>query len=1538
MKLRTALLGGVAAGTLFAGASSAAAEEFTWAGPDKGHWDVTDHWTVEGEVAIRLPSVGDVIAFNGLQAEIYGEHAADALDLQDGTVWVNTGGVLNLGELNVDGGRLAMSTAKNGLPAGRVNVGGDVTLSAGMIDRYGLIWLDEGGVFTQSGGLLNQSVRVEAPTYVQTGGEMAGTVTTPGTYEHSGGTMGGTVIAHTYSLDGSGAVMSGTVDASTLFRLRPDSDVVVDGRLTGTGVLVKSGSATVTLTSEHNDFAGEIRVEAGVLEYTEGWHARTGDVIIDANAVLRSLGGSDTNFRGGMTGDGWFEQASGGQFGIGEGVELGGLKVTSGTFRVGTAYFDTDDGTGHGGSAEASFGTVQLGGTVPDGDGDDINGLGVIEVERGSSFTAGLVELTAGSLSEAPAGDPELPAGAVHADRFNQSGGRVAGLAISAGTYDYSGGELAADVSFSELFKLSGDGHVTTALIGDGDAAIEQSGGHMEGAVSGVATYTQSGGVMASHLTGLARYTQSGGSIEGLVETVVYELADGTGEDFDKVTIGNELVLSGGTLARAGLVLPVFTQSGGAFTGDITVDSYNMTGTGGTFTGVINAAETFNLAPDSATTMDARLTGTAGLVKDGTSTVTLSHAGNDFTGTVAINAGVLEAIDDALPDGADVTVASGAALQLTTHADTLFTGSMTGAEGDLIKAGTATATLSGNVDLGDLWLDAGRLNIGTGTSTNEAVFDSATIAVDSTLYIASGATLTIRIPKHIINNGTLINDGTVHDDLDNNGAFVNNMVYNADVATNAGTVNNNTPGYWTGNIESNAGTIVNHDGATWDGAVEGNTGNITNDGVWLNGTVTNGTAGVNPGLDYAKVIYNNFTATWNGDIAENYSWILNEGGTWNGDVLSNHREIWNDNRYGEIGIGYWVGDIVRNDGSIFNGGGGDWTGDVLGNARTGYIKNDALAVWTGNIYGNDGGVENRGLWTGDVAGNSYVIYNSKTWNGAIIAAGTVTSAETGNVPNIGNTGIIFNATVGSAWIGDVGGNAGTIINGTGSSWTGDVLANTGTIMTTGLWTGDITSSGSLRAGGSISGAVDTTGTLALIGDLTVGSISFGDEAFFDVDLDAAGEGEALTVTGAAHLDGTVRIKAGPAMTGSDFLVPYTLVTAGSITGAFDDVTTDLAFLTPVLDYTATTAAVTLARNWQSFAGTAITGNQRAVAMQIEALGGGNALYDAILWLTQEQAQAAFDQVSGEVYASADAATRNNATLIGSIALNRLDQALGGTLFENAAHGAGLWTQVYGTSSSAQGPGAAGMAGSSGGAAIGLDGLAGDWRVGFMLHAGTETTTVSALDSSVTGTGYGIGLYGGTRWGGTQLALAGTYTRHDNASTRGIDFMGFAEKLSAEYATGTAQVAGKLSHEFDLGAMSFTPYASAAYVNQATSGFSETGGAAALTRAAGTSGSTFATIGAAVDYEMLVHDGVLLTGSASLGLRRAFADAPDARLALPGGVPMSVMGSSASGDTAVIAAGLNLDLNATTALHLDYDGQAGAASQAHALTGTWAGKF
>ncbi len=76
-------------------------------------------------------------------------------------------------------------------------------------------------------------------------------------------------------------------------------------------------------------------------------------------------------------------------------------------------------------------------------------------------------------------------------------------------------------------------------------------------------------------------------------------------------------------------------------------------------------------------------------------------------------------------------------------------------------------TLTGDVTLGGLSVDAGELAIGDGTSANTASFESAVIDAGATVYIAKNATLLIRIPNDIINNGHLINDGTVHDDLAN---------------------------------------------------------------------------------------------------------------------------------------------------------------------------------------------------------------------------------------------------------------------------------------------------------------------------------------------------------------------------------------------------------------------------------------------------------------------------------------------------------------------------------------------------------------------------------------------------------------------------------------------------------------------------------------------------------------------------------------------------------------------------------------------------
>lgn len=744
--------------------------------------------------------------------------------------------------------------------------------------------------------------------------------------------------------------------------------------------------------------------------------------------------------------------------------------------------------------------------------------------------------------------------------------------------------------------------------------------------------------------------------------------------------------------------------------------------------------------------------------------------------------------------------------------------------------------------------------------------------------------------------------GAAAQDLTNTSAFSNSTTYAGKVLSNTSTIHNNGPaGAWTGDIVSNAGFVTNTGtGAVW-------TGDVSND----------------------NAVDNENGARWVGDIVWNNNGIRNEAGSsWEGDVLSNGGSNSNtliDNR------GTWIGAVKGNTTRIFTHG-GSWTGDVVDNA--------------GNIYNNfadgtlnPGGV-NAAVWTGDVLSNRYLILNFAlgTWQGDVID-------NPGNIANYGN------------WIGD--------------------LTSRGGIINTGIWTGDVINSGALfRAENQIIGALDNrnrvqlTGNLAGITTLTnsgrleltytagaqtlsAASAVFAPTSSYEINITSAGASDRIVVAGNAALAGTVTVVA--ATGGTPYASPtsYTILSAASISGAFSGVTTDLAFFAPHLSYDATTVQLTVKRNDVGFGDTGATGNQVGVGESVELLLAGNPLYDAVLWLTPEAAQNSFDQLSGQAHASAESWSVEYANLIGGVALNRLQQAygdLGGSgtasgyagqpgLDDDPAMGAGFWTQFYGAvGAMAADTDTATLTTTTGGVAIGLDGRLEDWRVGLMLHAGFTSSEVAALGSSIDSTDYGLGLYGGREWGDTRLSLGAVYARHDINSTRKVDFAGFTDVLSGDYAADTAQAFLELSHEFDLGALSLLPYAGLAYARHATDGFTETGGAAALGRADNRVDAAFTTLGIRAEQQFAVGDGMLLAASGSLGWRHGFIDAPEASAALVGGTSFSVVGAPIAGDVVVVGAGLDLDISAATMADLTYGGQFSGETQTHALTASWTTRF
>src|SRR5262249_4105242 len=110
---------------------------------------------------------------------------------------------------------------------------------------------------------------------------------------------------------------------------------------------------------------------------------------------------------------------------------------------------------------------------------------------------------------------------------------------------------------------------------------------------------------------------------------------------------------------------------------------------------------------------------------------------------------------------------------------------------------------------------------------------------------------------------------------------------------------------------------------------------------------------------------------------------------------------------------------------------------------------------------------------------------------------------------------------------------------------------------------------------------------------------------------------------------------------------------GGVTGAFDNVSTNYAFLTPTLSYDPFNVYLTLTTNGLGFASVATTPNQRAAATGAGSLGSGNTVFDAIQTLDAASAQAAYDSLSGEIHASTDSALMNNAHYLSDAVFGRL---------------------------------------------------------------------------------------------------------------------------------------------------------------------------------------------------------------------------------------------------------------------------------------------
>lgn len=496
-----------------------------------------------------------------------------------------------------------------------------------------------------------------------------------------------------------------------------------------------------------------------------------------------------------------------------------------------------------------------------------------------------------------------------------------------------------------------------------------------------------------------------------------------------------------------------------------------------------------------------------------------------------------------------------------------------------------------------------------------------------------------------------------------------------------------------------------------------------------------------------------------------------------------------------------------------------------------------------------------------------------------------------------------------------------------------------------VWTG-----GRLGGAGTV-GSTVVSGTIApgnSIGTLNVaGNITFNPGSTYEVEIDAAGASDRIVATGTATINGgSVKVLAGAGNYAQQ--TQYTILTAaGGRSGTFAGVTSNLAFLDPALGYDANNVYLTMTRNGTSFTNVGLTWNQVSAGGGVESLGPGNPVHNAALSLSADQARNAFDQLSGEIHASARTALIEDSRFLRNAVNDRLRAVSGSTAAGDAVVASEkgrpaaapattgrltLWGQGFGSWGRTDSDGnAAKLERKTGGFFIGTDApVSGNWHLGAVAGYSRTDVDVKGRNSSGTSDNYHLGLYGGATWGALALRTGAAYTWHDISTNRTVSFPGFGDRLKSDYGAGTTQLFGELAYGFALGATRIEPFANLAYVDLHTDGFRETGGAAALIGSSADTDATFTTLGLRAQTTFNLG-GANLTAKATLGWRHAFGDVtPLALLLFSGdGNSFGIAGVPIARNAALIEAGLDYAITPNASLSLSYGGQFGSDIADHA---------
>lgn len=689
----------------------------------------------------------------------------------------------------------------------------------------------------------------------------------------------------------------------------------------------------------------------------------------------------------------------------------------------------------------------------------------------------------------------------------------------------------------------------------------------------------------------------------------------------------------------------------------------------------------------------------------------------------------------------------------------------------------------------------------------------------------------------------------------------------------------------------------------------------------------------------------------------NYDLVLTRDNTYTGgtEVISGRVVLGNGGTSGRI-----LGDVALNGGNLAVNRSDDVVLDnlVSGTGSLGQIGSGTTIItadntYTGRTYINNGTLQiGNGGTTGSIDNSSDV---------AIAANGTLAFNRSDDITfdrEISGTGVVR----------QIGSN---LVNLTGdsSAFNGGTFVESGTLAVNGALGGylEVQSGANLIGTGTTGITLLQDGATVAPGNGSLGTLNvnggFGQYAgsTYQAELDPTNGNDLIAVTGAAVLDeGAVLEINKLGNERHDLERRYTILTATEgVTGTYNLVgdTKVSAFYRLEDHYDANSVSIKV-NEFRQFQEAAATPNQTAAATGAQSLKHivddtpgyeengrpTNELYRAIAYLPDDQiAQYAFDQISGEIYGSTQAAMLEDSRFVREATSKRLRESLDGSKPADAAsviYDTAFWTHGYGSWSKTDGDGnAADFSRNIGGFFAGVDtAVAENIRIGLLGGYSRSTFKVDDRHSEAKSSNYDLGAYAGGLWNGFGINAGVNYTWHKVETDRTVAFADFYDTLNSDYKANTFQVYGDVSYKFHIEQSVIEPFAGLAYVKLDRDGYNELGGAAALHGSGEKIDTTFSTLGVrgSTSFDL---SGVKLTAEGMLGWRHAFdGDLSDVTHAFTGGTDFTVSGVPVAKDVAVIEAGFSTAIDQNISLGVSYVGQFGSGKKENGLRGNLSVKF